>query len=125
MARRCLNPPGSCALGKWTKGSSLNWLKAQAMRSRFLLAAEAVGAREEIQVLADRQLPIERKLLRDVAQMLPRRGARSWRTSTPATFKVPPEGGKSPQSMRNVVVLPAPFGPSRPKISPRLTTKLT
>ncbi len=31
--------------------------------------------------------------------------------------------GKSPQSMRKVVVLPAPFGPSRPKISPQPTSK--
>ena len=123
MARRCLNPPGSCALGRRTKGSSLNWLKAHAIRSRFLSPLKAVGAREEIQVLADRQLSVERKLLRDVAQMLPGRGARSWRTSTPAIVKVPAEAGKSPQSMRNVVVLPAPFGPSRPKISPRLTTE--
>jgi hypothetical protein len=47
---------------------------AHAIRSRFF-AAKAVGAREKIQVLTDRQLPIERKLLRHVAQMLPGRGA--------------------------------------------------
>ena len=33
--------------------------------------------------------------------------------------------GRSPHSMRKVVVLPAPFGPSSPKISPRLTEKET
>src|SRR2546430_13231195 len=36
-----------------------------------------------------------------------------------------PISGRSPQSMRNTVVLPAPLGPRRPKTSPRRTSKLT
>jgi hypothetical protein len=50
--------------------------------------------------------------------------ARAWRRSTPATRNWPPLAGRRPQSMRKVVVLPAPLGPSRPKISPRRTEKL-
>lgn len=46
---------------------------------------------------------------------------RAVRRLTPATEILPLVAGKRPQSMRNVVVLPAPFGPSRPKTSPRRT----
>lgn len=41
------------------------------------------------------------------------------RRSTPATRSMPPLAGRRPHSMRKVVVFPAPFGPSRPKSSPR------
>jgi hypothetical protein len=84
---------------------------------------EAVGAREEVQVLTDRQLPIERELLRDIADRCCRAEARlcAHRLQRPA--KLPAEAGRSPHSMRKVVVLPAPFGPSSPNISPRLTAE--
>src|SRR5256885_10614829 len=39
-------------------------------------------------------------------------------TSTPATRALPAVGGRRVQRMRTVVVLPAPFGPRKPKISP-------
>src|SRR5512145_110299 len=45
--------------------------------------------------------------------------------SNPATVPPPPLGESSPQSMRMVVDLPAPFGPRKPKISPRRTVRLT
>src|SRR4249920_2522521 len=41
--------------------------------------------------------------------------------SKPTTVPEPPLGSRMPHSMRMVVDLPAPFGPSTPKISPRLT----
>ena len=54
------------------------------------------------------------------------RCARAWaravRRFRPATSRWPLVAGSSPHSMRKVVVLPAPFGPSRPKISPRATS---
>ena len=40
------------------------------------------------------------------------------RRAWPLTVAVPEVGAMSPASIRTVVVLPAPFGPSRPKISP-------
>src|SRR5262245_4925369 len=46
-------------------------------------------------------------------------------TSWPATSAVPAVGGRSVVSIRMSVDLPAPFGPSRPKISPSSTPKLT
>src|SRR5216684_8962746 len=48
----------------------------------------------------------------------------SRRISCPATRAVPEVGGVSVVSMRISVVLPAPLGPSRPKISPSVTSKL-
>src|SRR5208283_5837243 len=51
---------------------------------------------------------------------------RGWRaTSKPATNAWPSLGGSSVVSIRTTVVLPAPLGPSRPKTSPRRTSKLT
>src|SRR5579864_8263918 len=46
-------------------------------------------------------------------------------TSKPKTDARPESGETRPTSTRMVVVLPAPLGPSRPKISPGLTSKLT
>src|SRR4051812_45228462 len=42
-------------------------------------------------------------------------------TSAPATRAEPPDGGRSVVSMRMRVDLPAPLGPSMPKISPSPT----
>ena len=47
------------------------------------------------------------------------------RRSYPATMAVPPLGRSAVDSILNVVVLPAPFGPKRPRISPGLHSKLT
>ena len=44
-------------------------------------------------------------------------------TSIPKTCTVPESGGRKPSRISVVVVLPAPFGPSMPKISPRPTAK--
>src|SRR5579884_3911394 len=53
------------------------------------------------------------------------RCARAWsdceKTSKPATVARPEVGGMKPARIRMVVVLPAPFGPRNPRISPRLT----
>src|SRR5882762_4605288 len=46
-------------------------------------------------------------------------------TSCPLTLAVPEVGGVSVVIIRINVVLPAPFGPSKPKISPVGTVKLT
>src|SRR5437899_1731365 len=43
--------------------------------------------------------------------------------SAPQILTLPSVGGWMPASARSVVVLPAPFGPTRPRTSPRLTEK--
>jgi len=47
----------------------------------------------------------------------------SWNTSNPATRTLPEVPGMNPERILRVVLLPAPFGPSRPTISPRATVK--
>jgi hypothetical protein len=50
----------------------------------------------------------------------------AWRTmSKPTTLPDPPDGVRMPHSMRIVVDLPAPFGPSTPKMRPRATRNET
>src|SRR3954451_10805394 len=46
-------------------------------------------------------------------------------TSTPSSSTRPDSGAVSPTTMENVVVLPAPFGPSRPMTSPDAISRLT
>ena len=54
------------------------------------------------------------------------RTSSAWRTtSSPATEAVPPSGCSRVASTRTVVVLPAPFGPSRPSTVPSSTVRLT
>ncbi len=55
-----------------------------------------------------------------------RRTSLGWRTtSIPATVAVPASGVARVVSTRTAVVLPAPFGPSRPRIVPAGTSKET
>src|ERR1700682_48634 len=49
----------------------------------------------------------------------------SRRRSQPATVASPPVGGRSVESRRRVVVLPAPLGPRKPKTSPASTRRST
>ena len=46
-----------------------------------------------------------------------------WRTSTPNSSALPPSIGSRVASIWSIVVLPAPFGPSTPKTSPRYTSR--
>ena len=77
-----------------------------------------------MQVLARRQLVIERRILEDDADrlphgVLPRGHIKSIKGGSAEV------GLSSVQSMLMVVVLPAPLGPRKPKISLRPTVKLT
>ena len=53
------------------------------------------------------------------------RGAARRDIGSPSTRTSPEEGSINPASMRRVVVLPAPFGPSSAKISPGTRSKET
>src|SRR5262245_18984972 len=50
---------------------------------------------------------------------------RSWAGSTPRTRTVPLSGRRKPASVSTMLVLPAPFGPTSPKISPSFTVNDT
>ena len=87
-------------------------------------ARDAVKARERDEVVAHRQEQLDGGLLnddRDPPAHLERRGddvvaEDAWRRRD--------VGRASVVRMRSSVVLPAPFGPSRPKIAPRATSKV-
>src|SRR5688572_3801674 len=53
------------------------------------------------------------------------RAAASTAGSPPSRSTVPAEPGSRPARRRSSVVLPAPFGPSRPRISPRWSSRST
>ena len=83
-------------------------------------SVQVIDAAKELEVFFDGQRAVQRKLLGYIADV----GAglsRAVRRSLPATRSRPLVAGSSPHSIRKVVVLPAPLGPSRPKISPRWT----
>ncbi len=48
----------------------------------------------------------------------------SFQTSAPCTVIEPLSGRRSPVAIESVVVLPAPFGPTMPKIDPTGTDRL-
>ena len=81
-----------------------------------------VDARDEIQVLDDRQVVVEAELLRHVADLAADRRA-SRMMSRPRQVPLPPSGTSRPHSMRIVVVLPLPLAPRKPQISPAATCK--
>ena len=96
------------------------------MRSICLAAAGArqpVDAGEEVEVLADAQVAVERELLGHVTHASAR-GACGLVQVEPGHAGRPAVGRSRPHIILNVVDLPAPLGPSRPKISPRPMRKV-
>ena len=88
---------------------------------RFAMTHSEVAA-VEVEVLADVERTVERIGLRDDADdLLCARDARPRRCRRPRA--TPAVGITRVVSMPTVVVLPAPFGPSRPKISPPRTSR--
>ena len=69
------------------------------------------------QIFRRRQIVVEADLIRQVADLALDR-ERLAHGVVASTRAWPSEMSVSPSSIRMVVVLPAPFGPSRPKISP-------
>lgn len=83
----------------------------------YFLPGQSVSASEKFQIFPDSKHTVERKFLRHISHIGPA-AARAVRRFTPATDNSPLLAGRSPQSILNVVDLPAPFGPKSPKISP-------
>ncbi len=89
------------------------------MASRRLAPDEPVNAAEEVEILPHAQFAVERELLRHVAEAAARDGGRAIQIEA-IHMRRPGVGFNRPHIILKVVDLPAPFGPSRPKISPRL-----
>ena len=101
-------------------------LVEQLVGARLALARRhAVVGGVEDQVVADRERAVEVAALRHDRDLLPRaardRARRRRRRPAPSRRSAERASSASP----TVVVLPAPFGPSRPKTSPRATAKET
>ena len=90
-------------------------------RARSALAGtEAVEPADELEVLPTRQELVDGRGLTGEPDELPH-ALRVAGDVDPADRTVPPSGRSSVASARTSVVLPAPFGPSRPTISPAPT----
>ena len=96
-----------------------------AVRSRDRRRIEAVQLAEVADVLARGQALVDAARVRQHAEALRAPASASSIASKPSTRTLPWSGDISVYSMRSVVVLPAPFGPSRPVISPSRAVKLT
>ena len=103
-------PPGSAPVrrAQVAEPGELQHLVGAAREPR---ARQPVGAAEEEQVLVDRQVEVERELLRHVADRALHRVGIARRRRGPATSPRPQVGAMSPVSMRMVVDFPAPFAP--------------
>ena len=93
--------------------------RSSAVAHRALAVAHRVHARDEVEVLRDRQVLVEAELLRHVADAALDLRPPAVRMSKPRHVPLPSSGVSRPQSMRMVVVLPLPLGPRKPQMRPR------
>ena len=89
-----------------------------------VVAAQAEVAGLEAQRLAHGEERIEHELLRHDAERAPRGAVVGRRRRGPSRARVPRSARTSPARIEISVVLPAPFGPSRPKNSPGWTVEI-
>ena len=96
---------------------------SSAMRDRACSRRQVEKPGVQIEVLPGGELGVERKRLRHIADA----GAIEVGgvDRLPSRKASPSVAGSSPVSIFIVVVLPQPFGPRKPKISPRSMVKLT
>ena len=85
-------------------------------------ALQALERPEEPEVVVRRELLVERELLRHESEAPLSPGRCRPRGAAPPTLTSPASGGRRPQTIETVVVLPAPFGPEeaddRPLLDP-------
>ena len=86
-------------------------------------ARDAEEAAVVVEVLPDRERPVERVRLRDDADLALARRRRAGSRRARRRARGPPVGTTVVVSIPIVVDLPAPFGPSSPKNSPRRTSR--
>ena len=98
-------------------------LLEQLLRARARICSRhAVEAADHLEVLAPGQQLVDRRVLAGEADPGAQRVA-SRTQSRPATSARPPSGSSSVVKIRTAVVLPAPFGPSRPNTVPAATSR--
>ena len=122
ISSRRRSPPESVSATAWARCESL---KRSRRPSRGLLArrpAPREGLENREEVLDGGHLPEDGRFLREVPEAAPRaRYIGSVVMSCPSRSTEPASGATSPTTIENVVVFPAPFGPSSPTTSPAET----
>ena len=86
-------------------------------------ARDAVGEALNVEVLGGSEVTVERRRFDQGADTPQHAGRGARRIERPNASMVPPVGVSSPSSSLMVVVLPAPFGPTNPKTSPRCSVR--
>ena len=77
------------------------------------------------QVLAAGEVLVDRRVLPGQSDERAHQGGLARRRRGRGRGRVPASGARMVVRMRTAVVLPAPFGPSKPKMVPSSTAKLT
>ena len=122
MSRRFI-PPESESTSESRRSASCTNSSSSSVRRPDHLAWETEEAPVDEQVLGHVELEVEVVFLRDDAEPLPDRGAVADRGRSPSTRRLPPLAGETAPIIRIVELLPAPFGPRKPNVSPRPTAK--
>ena len=94
------------------------------VRSRMSRSLQIVDAAVQRDVLADRQVLVEREPLAHVADVALDALGFARRRRVRRRSRAPALGASSPVSMRIAVVLPAPLAPRNPNTSPARTSKV-
>ena len=110
--------PRACPLSA-TRNSLMPHAFSSSVRARLaIVSADAEQVRVEADVLVHRQIFVQAEALRHIADQMFDAFGIARRRRIRATVAVPASGASTPARMRIVVVLPAPSGPTMPKISP-------
>ncbi len=117
---RC--PPESCPASRYftapsVSSSSSDCARASASRSASPRASPAVSR------LSNAEMRVKTRVIWNMRSSPRRASATGARpvTSSSASHARPESGARNPESMLSTVVLPEPFGPMRPRISPSST----
>ena len=104
---------------------SVSWTKSSSSSDAApdLVARQPEEAAVDEQVLADVELEVEVVLLRDDAEPLPDLGAVALGVAAEDAQRAARLTGETAPIIRIVELLPAPFGPRKPNVSPRSTAK--
>ena len=124
-ASRCLKPSGRVlAVHRQVVASGAKISIIRSMRVALRAAAQAIDAGEEIQVLRARSGRRRARTSAPCSRATARVGASRRAGRSRQRWPSPELGFSRPHSILKVVDLPAPLGPSRPKISPRGIAKV-
>ena len=114
------SPLSGGELGAHRVGEVLDLEPRQTERDRRLGILQPVEVPVQPQVLAHAQPLGQREVARREPHVLRSARLRSVASACPEIVTVPASGDTTPSTISSVVVLPAPFGPSRPTRSPRV-----